>query len=68
MADWNEYFSKTRPPSNLEEAKRTIQDFAYKHKQLGRNIVLVTVRKYCMKFMRVLEKEGIISDFALLIR
>ena len=43
MADWNEYFSKTRPPSNLDEAKRTIQDFAVKHHQLGRNIVLVTV-------------------------
>lgn len=43
MADWNEYFSKTRPPSNLDEAKRTIQDFAIKHRQLSRNIVLVTV-------------------------
>lgn len=42
MADWNEYFSKTRPPSNLDEAKRTIQDFAIKHRQLSRNIVLVT--------------------------
>eukprot|EP00111_Clytia_hemisphaerica_P021061 TCONS_00062081-protein len=42
MADWNEYFSKTRPPSNLDEAKRTIQDFAVKHHQIGRNIVLVT--------------------------
>nr|ABU92523.1 POU class 6 [Eleutheria dichotoma] len=42
MADWQDYFSKTRPPSNLDEAKRTIQDFATKHRQLGRNIVLVT--------------------------
>ncbi|XP_065664973.1 uncharacterized protein LOC100198319 isoform X5 [Hydra vulgaris] len=42
MADWNDYFAKSRPPSNLDEAKRTIQDFAVKHRQLGRHIVLVT--------------------------
>lgn len=49
MADWNEYFSKTRPPSNLDEAKRTIQDFAVKHNQIGRNIVLVTVKFKSLK-------------------
>eukprot|EP00794_Sanderia_malayensis_P003573 gene3573-4077_t len=42
MADWVDYFNRTRPPSNLEEAKRAIQDFSTKHRQLGRNIVLVT--------------------------
>eukprot|EP00795_Rhopilema_esculentum_P014267 gene14266-5294_t len=42
MADWADYFSRSRPPSNLEEAKRAIEDFASKHRQLGRNIVLVT--------------------------
>ena len=58
MADWQDYFSKTRPPSNLDEAKRTIQDFASKHRQLGRNIDLVTVSLQCFgllfkkKFMR----------------
>ena len=43
MADWIDYFSRSRPPSNLEEAKRAIQDFASKHREVGRNIVLVTV-------------------------
>ena len=43
MADWTEYFSRARQPSNLEEAKRAIQDFASKHREVGRNIVLVTV-------------------------
>ena len=42
MADWQEYFSKSRPPSNIDEAKRTIQDFASKHHQFGRKVVLVT--------------------------
>ncbi len=46
MADWTDYFTRSRPPSNLEEAKRAIQDFASKHRQLGRNIVLVTVRDF----------------------
>ena len=51
MADWADYFSRSRPPSNLEEAKRAIQDFASKHREVGRNVVLVTVSIRVGKFL-----------------
>ena len=61
MADWLEYFSRSRPPSNLEEAKRAIQDFASKHRQLGRNIVLVTVGVRIDLYSKIIYLSFIIS-------
>ena len=45
-AEWEEYFDHFVPPSTLQHNQKAVQDFASANRQIGHDLVLITVSRH----------------------